>query len=62
MKGTRETVKTFNNYLDTLRAQIDEVHGSMVKAEEEITAEGLRNRFLGIWKKEKPTNIWFVGF
>ncbi|MGF7077162.1 site-specific integrase [Mucilaginibacter sp. 3215] len=52
MKGTRETVKTFNNYLDTLRAQIDEVHGSMVKGEEEITAEGLRNRFLG--KEERP--------
>jgi site-specific recombinase XerD len=47
MKGTKESVKTFNNYLDTLRAQVDDAHSAMVKAEELITAESLKNRYLG---------------
>ena len=47
MKGTKEGVKTFNNYLETLRAQVDDAHSAMVKAEELITAESLKNRYLG---------------
>lgn len=52
MKGTKENVKTFNNYLDTLRAQVDDAHSAMIKADELITAETLKNRFLG--KDEHP--------
>jgi hypothetical protein len=52
MKGTKENVKTFNNYLDTLRAQIDDAHGAMIKAGEVITAQSLKNKFLG--KEDKP--------
>jgi integrase len=52
MKGTKESVKSFNNYLDTLRAQVDDAHSAMVKAEEVITAESLKNRYLG--KEENP--------
>lgn len=52
MKGTKEHVKTFNNYLDTLRAQVDDAHGAMIKAQESITAESLKNRFMG--KEESP--------
>lgn len=52
MRGTKEHVKTFNNYLDTLRAQVDDAHGAMIKAQESITAESLKNRFMG--KEESP--------
>jgi len=52
MKGTKENVKTFNNYLDTLRAQVDDAHSAMIKAQESITAESLKNRFMG--KEESP--------
>jgi hypothetical protein len=38
MKGTKESVKTFNNYHDTLRAQVDDAHSAMVKVEDLITA------------------------
>jgi len=44
MKGTKESVRSFNTYLDTLRAQVDDAHSAMTKAEEIITAEGLKNR------------------
>ncbi|MBL4678235.1 MAG: site-specific integrase [Mucilaginibacter sp.] len=54
MKGTKETVKTFNNYLDTLRAQVDDAHSAMIKADDEITAESLKNRFLG---KDEDTKM-----
>jgi hypothetical protein len=55
MKGTKESVKSFNNYLDTLRAQVDDAHSAMVKAEEVITAESLKNRYLG---KKKTQKCW----
>ncbi|RVT98403.1 site-specific integrase [Mucilaginibacter limnophilus] len=52
MKGTKENVKAFNNYLDTLRAQVDDAHSAMIKADDVITAERLRDKFLG--KDEHP--------
>ncbi|UOE48663.1 site-specific integrase [Mucilaginibacter sp. SMC90] len=52
MKGTKETVKSLNNYLDTLRAKIDDAHSAMIKAGDDITAESLKCRFLG--KEESP--------
>ncbi|WP_413671099.1 site-specific integrase [Mucilaginibacter sp. Mucisp86] len=52
MKGTKETVKSLNNYLDTLRAKIDDAHSAMIKAGDDITAESLKCRFLG--KEENP--------
>ncbi|SEO98370.1 Site-specific recombinase XerD [Mucilaginibacter gossypiicola] len=52
MKGTKETVKSLNNYLDTLRAKIDDAHSAMIKAGDDITSESLKCRFLG--KEENP--------
>ncbi|MGJ1484661.1 site-specific integrase [Sphingobacterium multivorum] len=46
-KGTTETVKTLNSYLDTLVRKVSTLHTAMIAAGEEITAESLKLRFQG---------------
>lgn len=46
-KGTKDNVKSLNSYLDTLYARAIEYHRIMTVHDEIITAESLRNRFLG---------------
>jgi len=47
VKGTTETVKTLNSYLDTLVTKVSTIHTAMVAAGEEITAESIKLRFQG---------------
>lgn len=54
MKGVKENVRTFNYYLDTLKTQVDDAHTALIKAEEVLTAEVLKNKFLG---KEEKTRM-----
>lgn len=50
--GTKEEIKAFNAYLDDLQNKIYEAHRQLTLADELITAETIRDKFLG--KSEKP--------
>lgn len=50
--GTKEEIKAFNAYLDDLQKKIYEAHRQLTLADELITAETIRDKFLG--KSEKP--------
>lgn len=53
--GTKEDVRTLNAYLDTLQAKAQELHNLMTLNEDEVTAEMLKNRFIG--KVEKARTL-----
>lgn len=50
--GTKEEIKTFNAYLDDLQQKVYEAHRQLTEDGALVTAETLRNKFLG--KSEKP--------
>ncbi|MDQ1148236.1 phage integrase SAM-like domain-containing protein [Sphingobacterium zeae] len=52
-KGTTETVKTLNSYLDTLVSKVSTIHSTMIATGEEVTAESLKLRFQGKDVKRK---------
>ena len=68
--GTKEEVRSLNAFLDTLQAKIYEIHRKLVEADEEITAEIIRNHLNGTAAKSRfiialfqgirPTNYIFV--
>jgi len=45
--GTKEEVRILNAFLDTLQAKIYEIHRKLVEADEEISAEIIRNHLSG---------------
>jgi site-specific recombinase XerD len=49
--GTKEATKALNAYLDNIQAKVYEAHRQLYEKGEQITAESLKNRFLG--KAEK---------
>ena len=49
--GTKEAVKALNAYLDCLQAKVYEAHHQLVSAGKPVTAESIKNIFLG--KEEK---------
>jgi site-specific recombinase XerD len=51
LKGTKEDTKSFNSYLDNLQKQVYEAHSQLSETKSAITAETLKNKFLG--KSEK---------
>jgi len=51
MTGTKDEVKSFNSYLDNLQAMIYQAHQTLTEAKNVITAESIKNLFLG--KEEK---------
>jgi site-specific recombinase XerD len=53
--GTKEDVRTLNSYLDTLQAKAQEFHRWMTANDEMVTAETLKNRFIG--KTEKVRTL-----
>ena len=52
VKGTKEESRSFNTYLDNLQAQVYEAHRLLCEAKISLTAEVLKDKFLG--KTEKP--------
>eukprot|EP01037_Dinobryon_pediforme_P010938 gene10938-11021_t len=50
--GTKEDIRTLNAYLDTLQAKAQEFHRWMTANDEMVTAESLKNRFIGKTEKE----------
>jgi site-specific recombinase XerD len=55
LKGTKEEVKSFNAYLDDLQTKVYQAHRLLTEADELITAETIRNKFMG--KTEKPRSL-----
>ena len=47
-KGYKSEVKQLNQYLESLKALMNDYHTEMIKLGEEITAQSLKNKFLGI--------------
>lgn len=56
--GTKEEFKALNSFFDQLQARVYEAHHQLVTAKESITAESLKNRFLG--KKDKGMTLMEV--
>ena len=56
--GTKEEIKILNNSLDSILAQIQELHKWMLLNNEHITAESLKDRFVG--KAEKIRTLTTV--
>jgi site-specific recombinase XerD len=52
MSGTKEDARVLNAYLSSLQAKVFDAHSELTKAGEVITAEVLKNKFLG--RVEKP--------
>lgn len=49
--GTKEEIKSFNAYLDVLQTKVYQAHRLLTETDEMVTAENIRNKFLG--KEEK---------
>ena len=52
MRGHKEDARVFNAYLDTLVGKLYECHKTLLQNGTEITAEALKNEFVG--KGERP--------
>ena len=51
-KGTSESARTLNSYLDAIDRKVEQIHTNLKKMGMEITAETIMNKYLG--KEEKP--------
>lgn len=49
--GTKEEIKSLNNYLDSLQTKVRNAHQALIDSNQTITTESLQNQFLG--KSEK---------
>lgn len=55
MNGTKEDVRSLNAYLDRMQAKAQELHQLMHNNNDVVTAETLKNRFLG--KQERGRTL-----
>ena len=53
--GTKEDIKAFNAFLDDLQSKIYQAHRLLTEADEPITSETMRDKFLG-----KAERIFFL--
>lgn len=53
--GTKEDIRSFNAYLDDLQKKVYEAHRLLTEVDELVTAETIRNKFLG--KTERPHSL-----
>jgi integrase len=51
LRGNREEVKVLNNYLDQIRNRLFEIYQDMQLEHQLITAEAIKNKYLGIEEK-----------
>jgi site-specific recombinase XerD len=59
VKGHSEEVKTMNAYIDSVRSKIYEHQKGLMEANKPITAEAIKNSFLGISQKSKSLFLLF---
>lgn len=55
MSGTKQDTRNFNAYLDTLQHQVYQAHKDLTESNEAITADSIKNRFIG--KDEKSHTL-----
>lgn len=53
VRGTTEDVKALNAYLDTLRSKVYEHHQQLLIRNKQITAQAIRNAYLGITERQR---------
>ncbi|SIR30883.1 site-specific integrase [Pontibacter lucknowensis] len=51
--GVKEVIRSLNAYLDSLQAKLYEAHRQLIDADAPVTAESLKNKFLGREEKGK---------
>lgn len=51
--GTKEEIKSLNNYLDSLQSKIRDAHQTLIDANQTITTENLLNQFTGKTQKSR---------
>jgi site-specific recombinase XerD len=51
--GTKEEIKSLNNYLDSLQTKVRNAHQVLIESNQLITTEGLQNQFLGRTEKSR---------
>lgn len=52
VRGTTEEVKSLNAYLDTVRSKVYEHHQQLLIRNKQITAQAIRNAYLGITERQ----------
>lgn len=53
LKGTKEEVKSFNAYFDDLQTKVYNAHRALSEGDDLITAETIRDKFLGKAEKSR---------
>jgi site-specific recombinase XerD len=51
--GTKEEIRTLNNYLDSLQTKVRNAHQALIDSNRTITTESLQNQFLGKTEKSR---------
>jgi hypothetical protein len=49
--GTKEEIKSLNNYLDSLQSKVRDAHQALIDANQPVTTESLQNQFTGKTQK-----------
>ena len=52
MKGTSAESKTTNSYLDTLKAKVYDYQQQLIREDEVVNAENMRNKIMGVEKRK----------
>ncbi len=48
MSGTKEDARAVNAYLDTLQSKVYEINRILIEANENVTAEAIKNKLTGV--------------
>ena len=51
--GTKEEIRSLNNYLDTLQSKMRDAHQALIDANQIVTTESLQNQFTGKTQKSR---------
>ena len=51
--GTKEEIKSLNNYLDSLQSKVRDAHQALIDANQTVTTESLLNQFTGKTQKSR---------
>jgi site-specific recombinase XerD len=57
--GTKEEIKTLNNYLDSLQTKLRNAHQVLIDANQQVTTESLQNQFTGKTQKSRFLMLLF---
>ncbi|WP_317172498.1 site-specific integrase [Pedobacter foliorum] len=59
VNGSRQEDRSINAYLNALERRVGEAHTDLVNADKKITAESIKNKYLGIEEQEKQLIVVF---